>query len=152
MPRGGQNKKPTRLHFVEGTGRASRMNKNEPKPTPKAPTRPGWLLPDARREWARLAPELDRLGLLTVADRAAFAAYCQAWARWRQCEERIAADGAVLPGHRGVLRKHPLTSVGARYLEMMRAFGAEFGLSPQARSRLSLPPSSEDDDPEGLLD
>jgi P27 family predicted phage terminase small subunit len=122
------------------------LNKAEPKPPPKAPTRPGWLLPEAKREWRRLAPELERLGLLTVADRAAFAGYCQAWARWRECEERIAAEGAVVPGHRAIMRKHPLTPVAARYLDAMRGFAQEFGLTPQARSRLSLPGHDEPED------
>jgi P27 family predicted phage terminase small subunit len=150
MPRGGHNRKPHALHIVEGTARPGRLNKAEPKPVPKAPTCPGWLLPQARAEWHRLAPELEGLGLLTIADRGCFAGYCQAWARWRQAEGNIAAEGLSIPGHRGVIRKHPLASVAARYLDAMRAFAQEFGLTPQARTRINAPSAPEDDDDEGL--
>jgi P27 family predicted phage terminase small subunit len=88
--------------------------------------------------------------LLTVADRGTFAGYCQAWARWRQCEEIIACDGLSVPGHRGIMRKHPLTSVAGRYLDAMRGFAQEFGLTPQARSRLSLPARGDEEEDSDL--
>jgi len=114
---------------------------------------PGWLAPEARRLWRSLAPELIRLGLLTPLDRAAFAGYCQLYARWRQAERVLAVEGETIPGHRGVLRKHPMLTVARQALELMRKFGEEFGLSPAARQRLRVkPPASDDDDFEGLLD
>jgi P27 family predicted phage terminase small subunit len=97
-----------------------------------------------------LAPELERLGLLTLVDRACFAGYCQAWARWREAEEVIAREGPTVEGHRHIQRKHPLTSVAGRYLDAMRAFAIEFGLMPQSRTRIHAPSLPEDDDDEGL--
>jgi phage terminase small subunit len=40
--------------------------------------------PVARKERRRLDVPLHKLGILTVADRAAFAAYCQAWEHLRR--------------------------------------------------------------------
>lgn len=37
---------------------------------------PDWLSPEAKREWARVAPELSRLGLLTKLDMAMLAGFC----------------------------------------------------------------------------
>jgi P27 family predicted phage terminase small subunit len=43
----------------------------------------------AKEEWQHIAPELHRLGLLTVLDVGPLAAYCAAAARLRQAEEVI---------------------------------------------------------------
>jgi len=154
MGRGGRNRKPTALHIVEGTARPGRLNKHEPIPGPGPVTMPGWLEPEARRLWRSLAPELDRLGLLTILDRAAFAAYCTAYARWRAAEAIIAKEGAVVPGRGGVPKKHPAVTIAKQSMELLRRFGEEFGLSPQSRGRLNISPPDQDDedDFEGLLD
>lgn len=153
MPKGGGNRKPTRLHILHGTGRAKRLNKNEPKPRPVAPTCPKWLPKEAKEEWSRLAAELDALGLLTVLDRAAFAAYCVAVARFREASAVLAREGNVVPGHRGVLRKHPMVTVLRQSLDLLRAFAQEFGLTPAARTRIEVPERPDADDAmEKLLD
>lgn len=43
----------------------------------------------ARNEWRRLATPMFEAGVLTLADRAALAAYCQAYARWVEAEEKL---------------------------------------------------------------
>ena len=56
-----------------------RRDVDEPNALPRCPAQLG---PVARKEWRRLTAPLHKLGILTVADRAEFAAYCQAWERW----------------------------------------------------------------------
>lgn len=53
---------------------------------------PAWLVPEAKRRWRRLAPELAWLGLLTVIDGDALATCCQAWGGILP-RDRVAADG-----------------------------------------------------------
>ena len=96
---------------------------------------------------------MRRLGLLTLLDRGAFAALCQSWARWRQAEEVLAVEGLIMPGHRGVLRKHPLTTVAQQYQQMMRVWCQELGLTPSSRGRISVPNRPSNPDPmEDLID
>ncbi len=137
MTSGGHNKKPERLHVLAGTDRPSRR-KNTPKPNPVAPERPAWLTGEAAAAWERLSPELGRLGLLTHLDAAALAAYCSAWASWRWAQAEIERDGAVIAGHRGVLRKHPAWTIGRQAQGAMMAIGRDFGLTPLARQRLDV--------------
>ena len=146
MARGGQNKKPRRLHALQGTGRASRQGKGHPQPTPGRPTCPAWLTSEARKEWKRVAPELRRLGLLTTLDRAALAAYCQAYSRWLQANSVLAREGLVVVGHRKALRKHPLVTVLRAAEATMRAFAVELGLTPLSRERMggTEPPTPPD--------
>ena len=63
----------------------------------KPPKPPDFLSAAAKAEWDRLAPELHRLGLLTVLDHGPFAALCQATAMWSEVleAEAIEADPAT---------------------------------------------------------
>lgn len=86
----GRKPKPTHLKLLEGNPGKRALNKNEPKPKVKVPSCPRHLVGEARKEWRRISKELLTLNLLTEIDRAALAAYCQAWARWVYAEEKIA--------------------------------------------------------------
>jgi P27 family predicted phage terminase small subunit len=96
-------------------------------------------------EWWCCAPHLHRLGLLTVLDHMPLAAYCVAYARWRQAEEAIAAfaakdavtSGLLVKTTVGDARRNPLVKIAADAAVDMLKFSSEFGLSPVARSRLS---------------
>jgi P27 family predicted phage terminase small subunit len=151
VPKGGSNRKSTRLHVLHGTGRPSRQNKGQPQPTPGKPSCPRWLSPSARAEWRRVAPELDRMGLLTILDRAALAAYCTAYARWQEANAVLAREGMVIPGWRGALRKHPCVTIMRAAEATMRGFAVELGLTPLSRGRLSVPPPEKADPFEEFL-
>ena len=74
----GRKPKPTALKVLEGNPGKRPLNDREPVP-PKATLKcPAWLLPEAKKEWKRLAPALEAMGVLTMADLTAFEGYCQA--------------------------------------------------------------------------
>ncbi len=153
MPRGGHNRKSTSLHVVSGTYRADRHgDKKGPKPQPVRPSCPRWLDKEAKNEWRRLSPELERLGLLTALDRAAFAIYCTCWADFKMFSEIIRREGAVVEGHRGVLRKHPLLPALHWAMDAVRVWSQEFGLTPLSRSRLSVMVPAEEESEAKWLD
>lgn len=143
MPRGGLNKTPPRLRILAGTGRGDRQ-REAPKPLPVAPKCPSWLSRGAKREWRRVGPELERLGLLTRLDSAAFALFCQALADVERITSIINGEGDVIAGHRGIERKHPLLPRLAQTQEVVRRFAVEFGMTPASRSRLSFSPPLEE--------
>ena len=150
MPRGGQNKKPLRLHTLHGTGRPSRQNGDQPRPRPTAPACPDWLAAEGKAEWRRVAPELERLGLLTVLDRAGLTAYCQCWADFRAYSEIIAKEGSVIEGHRGGQRKHPLLPALRQAMDAVRVWAQEFGMTPSSRGRMSVGTVDEEEEPSWL--
>jgi len=148
-------KKPTALHKLEGDIHKERWPKNEPQPQ-GATTVPKFLNKHAKNEWKRIAPELERLGLLTKVDRSTFAAYCQAYGRWVETEYRLneltdkaletnndASNAYLLKTQAGNIIISPLFSVANRCLEQMRIFGTEFGLTPVSRSRINITPKPE---------
>ena len=142
---------PTNLRILRGNPGKRPLPKAEPKPTPKAPEPPALLKREALEEWHRLAPELERLGLLTVIDGAALAAYCQAYRRWIQAERRVSREGLVLDSKSRYAQAHPAMGIAQRSLQIMRAFMAEFGLTPASRSRISATPPTGPDPFEDYL-
>jgi len=131
----GPKPKPTKLKKLEGV-RADRINENEPEPGPGKVTCPRFLSKEAKAEWRRIAPELNRLGLLTPIDRAAFAAYCQSYGRWVQTERLLLEKGVIAKGAKGQVIASPLLWISTSASKMMLKFGIEFGLTPSSRSRL----------------
>lgn len=102
------------------------------------PRCPAHLSETARKEWRRLATPLHSAGILTLADRAALAAYCQSYARWVEAEEQLQKTPALLKAPSGYVQQSPWLSVANKQLELMGRYMSELGLSPAARSRLNL--------------
>ena len=132
----GRKPTPTNIKVLEGNPGKRKLNDKEPKPAKKAPSCPKWLEPEAKREWRRLAKKMEALGILTEVDMAAFAGYCQAYARWKEAEERISDRGLVIRTPSGYPQQVPYISIAQQYLRLMNQFAEQFGLTPAARSRI----------------
>ena len=138
--------KPTAIRELEGNPGHRPINRNEPKPEPGAVC-PDWLPDEAKAEWGRVAPELERMGLLTKVDTSALAAYCAAYARWRAAEEAIAEHGLTFVTSSGYAAQRPEVGIANKAMADIRAFCKEFGLTPSARGRMSVPGADEPTDP-----
>lgn len=110
-----------------------------PEPPDALPRCPSHLSDVARKEWRRLATPLHRMGVLAVTDRAALAAYCQAWARWVEAEEQLQKGPQLIKMPSGYVQQSPWMSIANKQLEVMGRFMAELGLTPSARARLQIP-------------
>src|SRR5262245_43459431 len=135
----GPPKKPTAQKILHGTFRKDRAIANEAKPSLQLPQAPSWLKGYALRVWKRLAPELNRIALLTVADRAAFAMDCQADAGVAAERKDIDLPGLVVKGPPGDLVRNPAVVIEHRAMEQVRTFAAQFGLTPASRAGIEAP-------------
>lgn len=132
----GRKPKPTALKVLEGNPGRRPLNEYEPVP-PKAKIEcPDWLEEEAKREWNRLAPSLEAMGVLTMADVTAFAGYCQAYARWREAEEFISKHGSIFQTPSGYVQQVPQVSIAQQNLKIMQSLCSEFGLTPATRARI----------------
>lgn len=141
----GRKPKPTNLKVLQGTARPDRVRGDEPRPDPNLPAPPDHLSADALVEWGRISGQLYKLGLLSEIDRSALAAYCQAYGRWVQAERALAAriseadkGGLLDTTPNGLQQQHALVGIANKALELMHKFLTEFGMTPSARSRLSV--------------
>lgn len=133
----GRKPKPTALKVLAGNPGKRRLP-TEPELSRAIPRCPKHLDGEARREWRRVAGELYEAGLLTRVDRAALAAYCQAWARWVEAEGKVRELGAVVKTTNGGLMQNTWLGVANRALDEMRRFMVEFGMTPSSRARVKV--------------
>jgi P27 family predicted phage terminase small subunit len=146
----GRKPKPTVFRRLAGNPGKRAWNHAEPKPPKELPDCPAHLSEAARTEWHRLAPTLNAIGVLTMADRAAVAAYCQAWGRWVEAEEKMQGLPVMLKTPSGYVQQNPWLSVANTQLALMYRFMAEIGLTPAARSRSVAWAEAEEEKPKDL--
>ena len=159
MP-GGRPARPTSIKILDGNPGKRRI-KPEPQPQRGAPPCPAWLDVEAKREWRRVTPELDRLGLLTVVDRASLAAYCQAASRVMQAERVITDKGMTAEVYKegldgtpyltGIVTR-PEVGIALKYYGVMKTYLVEFGLTPASRTKVAAADAPRPDGIAGLLD
>ena len=102
----------------------------------RLPTCPPHLNP-AAAEWRRLAKALQRAGVLTTFDRAALAAYCQAWGRWVEAEERLRETTPLVKTPSGYVQQSPWLAIANKQLELMGRYMTELRMTPASRSRVA---------------
>ena len=72
-----------------------------------------------------MAKQLEQLGILTEIDMAAFAGYCQAYARWKEAEEFITQHGTIVKTPSGYWQQVPQVSIAQTYLKIMNKFAEQ---------------------------
>jgi P27 family predicted phage terminase small subunit len=132
---------PRSLKLIKGRGDGRDSGGRPVAQTPGfvrlPPQPPDWLPTEARAEWDRIVPELQRLELLKPIDRASLTAYCMAWQRFRDACADI-ADSMTTTGSQGQLVKHPSVLIAEAASRELRAWAGEFGLTPSAEQSLSV--------------
>ena len=93
----------------------------------------------AKRFWAKYAPVLSNLGVLTEADLPAFRVLSELWSRWGECS-RMRDKRGLDPRDRLALMRitDKLETQLLRYLQ-------EFGMTSSSRGKISVVRQSDDD-------
>ena len=130
--------KPTKLKVIEGNRSKVALPENEPTPRPIMPKVPKDLSDEGEKVWERIAPKLEKLGLLTEIDGDMFGGMCEIRSRlaWiykelQGCDEK----------QRPFLMKEERL-----YSALFRMFAREFGMSPVGRVGLSVGGKELDED------
>lgn len=131
---------PAKLKLIEGRspGRDSGGRKVEEGPAFKRvpPKAPEWLSEEAAAEWERVLPELSRLDLVKEQDRAALAAYCEAWATFVEATRTVQRVGLTIEARQGTLA-HPAVAIARNAGREVRSWAAHFGLTPSTEQVLA---------------
>jgi P27 family predicted phage terminase small subunit len=145
----GRRREPTELKLLKGETRPSRVNEHEPKPppTPKTPSAPAFLSDEGKKAWRRLAPTLHRRGVLTDWDIDALAITVELLRMHREATELLDA-GMIVPGRTGGLVTNPAWRIVRDTAALFRSYAQEFGLTPSARSAITL---ADEEDPDGHI-
>jgi P27 family predicted phage terminase small subunit len=134
----GPPKKPTAWRRAEGNRGKRAWNRAEPKPPEGTPDCPEHLGEEARAEWYRLVDTLVSMGVITIVDRAVLAAYCQAYGRWVEAEQKLQETPVLFKTPSGYIQQSPWLNIANRQMELMGRYMAEIGLTPASRSRIAI--------------
>lgn len=146
--------KPTALKLLEGNaGKRPLDLAAGVNPRIEIPSAPKHLSAEARKEWKRITPLLEELGLISGLDRTALALYCQAAGRLAELETAFngmvakkVAEGkdyadavyacsyAVTPS--GYEQQSVIVQLLGKHREQVNRYLMHFGLSPAARGRV----------------
>jgi P27 family predicted phage terminase small subunit len=143
---------PTALRVLNGNPANRPLPKGEPIPPSGMPPCPSSLSSEAQRVWRSMAAKLHRTHLLTSIDGNAFECYCIALATLRKAQAVLDKKGFTVTTENGYEQQRPEVAIARQALESVRRYSAEFGLTPAARARISLPAlEGEEDDAAGIL-
>ena len=119
-------RKADNVHLLKGTFRKDRHGdpKKKPKLKTQLPETPDWLTSSALKEWKRICKVLEKAGVLTEADQTVLSQYCLLVS---ELQEKLEDFSAV---------KHT----------QLRLCQIELGLTPSARSRITVEPNDEGDE------
>lgn len=132
--------KPRNLKLVEGTFQGE-FQQGKEKLTP--PEMPAHLNENARAEWDRILPIVEKWNLISELDSAAMALYCVSYSRWQEAEKMLATiaqetgDSLVIMSPSKFPVQNPYLSIANRAMEDCYKYLQQFGLSPAARTRVN---------------
>ena len=102
------------------------------------PPTPRKLRDEARKEWHRIVPELEAMGLLALVDRSVLIRYCTAWAEWCELDDGLQKTGPLIKGRRDGLVRNPLWMLRNAAEQTLSDLGRQLGLTPAARLRAGV--------------
>jgi P27 family predicted phage terminase small subunit len=156
----GRTAQPAALKLIGGRGNGTDSGGRKVNPGPAfrriAPNPPTWLSAEAKAEWKRVAPGLQRLDLLKEEDRATLAAYCETWSQFVTATRTVTREGitsevtTISASGSETTRTvpHPAVSIARSAGRELRAYAAQFGLTPSSEQALARgADDGEDDNP-----
>jgi P27 family predicted phage terminase small subunit len=145
---------PTPLHLLRGNPSKLKLPRNERATCAGHVDPPEYLTEDARKLWERLAPELHTSGLLGPRYLAAFEILIASVIQWRRAHDVLMVTGPLVRGRHDDMVSSPAAREFARFAVLVRAYAAEFGLTPAAVSNIARTEQRgviDADDPERYL-
>lgn len=139
----GRKPTPSHLKLVKGNPGRRPMNEHEPKPARSRPSAPAHVSEKARETWGYVSGLLDRMGILTEIDAVALEVLCEAYADFLAARAVLKAFGSnyyetVNEAGSVMHRVHPAVAEVKDADRRIRAWLAEFGMTPSARSRVKV--------------
>ncbi|MDA2921183.1 phage terminase small subunit P27 family [Desulfobacterota bacterium AH_259_B03_O07] len=149
--RSGRKRKPTNLHIVQGTYRKDRATVNEPKPDLEIPKYITGLSKEAKKHWDVVGHELNLMRVLTRADKFLLRLICDAMVDYDEGMKNLKKQPKIIAG----TNKHgsPILITDPNVALVRDAWNRiliglrEFGLTPSSRTKISVMPEIDEDNP-----
>ena len=152
---------PSNVHMLHGnpSKKTAAQLMDSLQPQIEIPGCPTHLLPEARKEWKRITPELQRYGLISKIDRAALCLYVATWAELVHAERLLnraiaeaeikrkeaeargevytGGDGITMVTSNGNVIYSPYWVIANKARNQVDKFLSAFGMSPSSRGRVN---------------
>jgi P27 family predicted phage terminase small subunit len=122
-----------------------------PQPVIGSPDIPKSLTGEARKAWITFAQDMEGMGVLSHADRAAMILLCKAWAVMADCNRHVKKEGIIVTLSNGVKAKNPYLKLYQEEQKVVIKLLAHFGLTPSSRSQIKISPPIDGGDEFGDL-
>jgi P27 family predicted phage terminase small subunit len=145
----GRKPAPTHLKLVKGNPGKRALPKAEPKVDAAIPKRPAHLSDKAKSAWNVVAPMLAKAKVLSTADAMALELLCEAYSDYLAADKQLKDFGSnyyeTKNNSGGVMhRAHPAVAAKRDADRRIKAWLAEFGMTPSARTRISTAVNGEE--------
>ena len=129
----GHRKIPTKLKLLNGNPSQRKLTP-EPAPVTCVPKMPTFVYKNkfAREEWKRIIPELEKVGLISLLDRAAIGAYCVAFSDYETLARYTAKMTPEDEGYLDYIRALRQAAV------LLKQYFQDFGMSPSSRTKVVM--------------
>ena len=134
----GTKPKPTNIRPFTGNKRPGSSAVGPQEPPVVAPDPPSYLTRAEKKTFRETAKILAEMRVMTEADVAALAMYCEQFHVMREAMDTVKAEGQTQKSERtGFICQHPGLGTANKALDRCLRILTEFGLTPSARSRLT---------------
>ncbi|WP_185982830.1 phage terminase small subunit P27 family [Aureimonas mangrovi] len=144
----GRKRKPDHLKIVAGTAQPCRMNPDAPKAAADLPSAPEWLSDRGAELFLQLVAVIDEMGIASSADAAMLAMAASRLEEVEICTAVIEDGGRFFTSQierddedrivSQQIKGHPAVAQRSEAMRHAQSLLAEFGLSPAARSKVSV--------------
>ena len=111
--------------------------RNRPEIAPqKLPSAPSHLSKEEKKVWRKVGKQLLEAGLISTLDTGALAAYCVAYCRWIEANQKIREHGMLIKSPQGFPMQSPYLPIANKAMEQMVRLMGEMGMTPASRVRL----------------
>ena len=93
---------------------------------------------EARAEWRRVVPALERMGVLASLDRGILIRYCTTWADWCELDALVRQTGRIIKGKDGHLVRNPLWLLRRDAGQALTELSRQLTLTPASRLRAGI--------------
>lgn len=102
----------------------------------KLPKRaPSYLMPEAKKLWKSLVPQLESVGLVSVLDQTNLELFCTQYAMYLDAVNSILEHGQVYMDENGNLKKNPAVGIVDNCSKTLRSLGMTLGIDFNSHSQ-----------------
>lgn len=137
----GRRPEPAQLKVLQGNFRKDRHSHGAGERRPVGlPECPKWLPRAAKKYWAEVGPQLEKAGLISLLDQAAFAAHCDSYGKFEEVTKKLKRlEDMIDHTPQGYAVQSVFFQIRNKLWDQVMKSASEFGLTPAGANKIKAP-------------